>query len=720
MVKMASTLNMNINGYKAKAQESEIKDAHARSFPLELIRNIAIIAHIDAGKTTTTERFLYYTGRTYKIGNVDEGTTVMDFLQQERERGITIKAAATTTSWNKYRINIIDTPGHVDFTAEVERSLRVLDGGVVVLDAVQGVEAQSETVWRQADKYHVPRICFVNKMDRVGANFHRTIGMIKDRLQSIPLPLQLPVGVEEKFEGVIDLIEKKAWRFDLNPDIEPQVVPIPESLLSQVTEFRQVLIERLGESDDHIMEAYLSGKEISLEEIKAAIRRVTIANKCVPVICGTALKNKGIQPLLDAVVDYLPSPLDMPPMFAIDPKTNERVACPPSDEAPFLALAFKVVTDPYMGRLVYLRVYSGTLQAGASVMNSTRDEKERIGRLLLMHANHREEINEADTGAIVATLGLKETFTGDTLCDVSKPLLLESIRFPEPVISVAVEPKTRADQDKLGEALRKMSDEDPTFKVKYNEETGQIIIAGMGELHLDVIISRMLTEFGVSATVGNPQVAYKETITTPADADTRFVRQTGGHGQYAHVTIHFEPLERGKGFEFEDNIKGGTIPRKFIPPTEAGIKEAMQSGVLAGYPLIDVKASLYDGSYHEVDSSDLAFKMAGSMALKEGAKKAKPVLLEPIMKIEILTPEEFMGDLISDLNSRRGRIENIESHDAMSTIHGYIPLAETFGYSTIIRSLTQGRATYSMEFSLYQQLPENLAEEIVNKGRGNA
>jgi elongation factor G len=720
MVKMVGTVNLS-NLSKIKTFASEIKDSKVpRSFPLELIRNIAIIAHIDAGKTTTTERILYYTGRTYKIGNVDEGTTVMDFMQQERERGITIKAAATTTAWRDYRINIIDTPGHVDFTAEVERSLRVLDGGVVVLDAVQGVEAQSETVWRQADKYHVPRICFINKMDRIGANFQRTVGMIKDRLQAIPIPLQLPLGSEENFEGVIDLIEQKAWRFDVNPDVKPEEVAIPESMQEQVTDFRHQLIERLGESDDKMMEAYLSGGEINKEEIKAALRRVTVANKCVPVLCGSSLKNKGIQPLLDAVVEYLPSPLDMPPLYAVDPKTNEKVACPPSDDAPFIALAFKVVTDPYMGRLVYLRVYSGTLENGATVLNSTREKKERIGRILLMHANHREEINDADTGAIIATLGLKETFTGDTICDSSRPLVLESIRFPEPVISVAVEPKTRADQDKLGEALRKMSDEDPTFKVNYNEETGQIVIAGMGELHLDVIVNRMLSEFGVSAKVGNPQVAYKETITMPVDAEGKFVRQTGGHGQYGHVWVHLEPLEKGKGFEFVDNIKGGTIPRKFIPPTEAGIKEAMQGGVLAGYPLVDIKATLYDGSYHDVDSSDLAFKMAGSLALKEGARKAKPVLLEPIMKMEIMAPEQFLGDLISDLNSRRGHIENIETRNGMCTIHGFIPLAETFGYSTVIRSLTQGRATYSMEFSSYQEVPKELAEEIVNKGRGNA
>jgi elongation factor G len=691
-----------------------------RSFPLELIRNIAVIAHIDAGKTTTTERFLYYTGRTYKIGNVDEGTTVMDFMQQERERGITIKAAATTTSWGKYRINIIDTPGHVDFTAEVERSLRVLDGGVVVLDAVQGVEAQSETVWRQADKYHVPRICFINKMDRVGANFERTIEMIIDRLHAIPLPIQLPIGAEENFEGLIDIVEQKAWKYSINPDVKPEEIPIPASMLERVKKYRLELIEKLGESDDKIMETYLADGDISIADIKNALRRVTVTNKCVPVLCGSSLKNKGIQALLDAVIDYLPSPLDMPSLFAIDPKTDEKIECKPNDEAPFVALAFKVVTDPYMGRLVYLRVYSGTLEAGATVLNSLRDKKERIGRILLMHANHREEINEADTGAIVATLGLKDTFTGDTICNPARPLVLESIKFPEPVITVAVEPKSRADQDKLGEALRKMSDEDPTFKVNYDDETGQIVIAGMGELHLDVIVSRMLTEFGVNAKIGNPQVAYKETITAAVDAEGKFVRQTGGHGQFGHVWVRFEPLEKGKGFEFVENIKGGTIPRKFIGPTEAGIKEAMLSGILAGYPLVDVKATLYDGSYHDVDSSDLAFKMAGSLALKEGARRGRPILLEPIMKLEIMAPEQFMGDLIGDLNSRRGHIENIETRNAMCTIHGFIPLAQTFGYSTVIRSLTQGRATYSMEFSSYQEVPRDLAEEIVSKGRGNA
>ena len=716
---MVGTIGSKLNLRKTATSKVEDRIV-SRSFPLELIRNIAIIAHIDAGKTTTTERFLYYTGRTYKIGNVDEGTTVMDFMQLERERGITIKAAATTTHWGTHRINIIDTPGHVDFTAEVERSLRVLDGGVVVLDAVQGVEAQSETVWRQADRYHVPRICFINKMDRVGANFQRTIGMIKDRLQAIPLPIQLPIGAEENFEGIVDLIEKKAWRFNIDADIKPEELPVPASIQPQVDEFHHALIERLGESDDKMMEAYLSGGEISTTAIKAALRRVTISNKCVPVLCGSSLKNKGIQPLLDAVVEYLPSPLDMPPLYAVDTRTNQKVACPPDDNSSFVALAFKVVTDPYMGRLVYLRVYSGTLESGATVLNTTRDKKERIGRILLMHANHREELKEADTGAIIAILGLKDTFTGDTLCDTSRSLILESIQFPDPVISVAVEPRSRADQDKLSDALRKMSDEDPTFKVEYNQETGQIVIAGMGELHLDVIVSRMLTEFGVSARVGNPQVAYKETITTATESDSKFVRQTGGHGQYGHVVVRFEPLERGKGFEFVENIKGGTIPRKFIPPTEAGIKDAMQSGVLAGYPLVDIKATLIDGSYHDVDSSDLAFKMAGSMALKDAGRQGKPVLLEPIMKMEIMAPEQFMGDLIGDLNSRRGHIENVETRNGMCTIRGTIPLAETFGYSTVIRSLTQGRATYSMEFTRYQEVPGELAEEIIIKGRGNA
>ena len=691
-----------------------------RSFPLELIRNIAIIAHIDAGKTTTTERVLYYTGRTYKIGEVDEGTTVTDWMELERERGITISAAATTCDWRDHRINIIDTPGHVDFTAEVERSLRVLDGGVVVFDAVSGVEAQSETVWRQADRYHVPRICFVNKMDRVGADFDRTVSMIRERLQANPIPVQLPLGKEESFEGIIDLVENKAWRFSIDPDEKPVEVEIPQSEQAKCAEYRKALIEKLAECDDKMMEAYLSGADITTADIKAALRRVTVAFKGVPVLCGAAVRNRGIQPLLDAVVDYLPSPLDMPALMAFDAKTGTQVPSPASDDAPFLALAFKVVTDPFVGRLVYLRVYSGKVDTGAQVFNSSRGRKERIGRLLMMHANRREDIDGADTGAIVATLGLKDTFTGDTLCDPANAVVLEDIRFPQPVLSVAIEPKSNADQDKMGDALRKLADEDPTFKVNYNQETGQVVISGMGELHLDVLVSRMLSEFGVGAKVGKPQVAYKETITVPVEAEGRFVRQTGGHGQYGHVFVRLEPMERGGGFEFVDNVKGGAIPKKFVSPTEDGIREAMGIGVLAGYPMIDIRATLYDGSYHEVDSSDLAFKMAGSLALKEGARKANPVLLEPVMKMEILTPEQFMGDLIGDLNSRRGRIEGVETHGGTCTIHAHIPLAETFGYTTLLRSLTQGRATFSMEFYRYEQVSKVLAEEIISKGRGNA
>jgi elongation factor G len=718
---MVGTINSNSIDNQPKTAKSEVKDKVVpRSFPLQLIRNIAIIAHIDAGKTTTTERILYYTGRTYKIGDVEDGTTVMDFMLQERERGITIKAVATTCNWKEYRINIIDTPGHVDFTAEVERSLRVLDGGVVVLDAVSGVEAQSETVWRQADKYHVPRICFANKMDRIGANYYRTITMIEERLRAITLPIQLPLGNDETFEGVIDLIENKAWHFDRQPGTAPTEVPVPEDMKEKCQEFRARLIEKLAECDDEIMAAYLEGAEVAPEKIKVALRRVTVANKAVPVICGSSYRNIGMQFLLNAVTDYLPSPLDMPPMIVEDTRTAKKVVCPPDDNGAFVALAFKVVTDPYMGRLVYLRVYSGTVSVGSGVYNSTRSKKERIGRLLLMHANHREDMNEADTGSIVAALGLKETFTGDTVCGPANPVLLESIRFPEPVVSIAIEPKSRADQDKLGDALHKMADEDPTFKVDYSQETGQIIISGMGELHLDVIVNRMMTEFGVSANVGKPEVAYKETITTTVEVEGRFIRQTGGHGQFGDVWVRFEPQERGKGFEFVDNVKGGVIPRKYIPATESGIKDALSSGVLAGYPIIDIKATLFDGGYHEVDSSDMAFKMAGSMALKEGARKGKSILLEPIMKVDLMAPEEFMGELIGDINSKRGHIEAIETHGGMTTIHAFMPLAETFGYTTVIRSLTQGRATHSLEFSSYQEVPKHIAEEIGLKGKENA
>ena len=591
------------------------------SFPLDQVRNIGIIAHIDAGKTTLTERILYYTGHTYKIGEVDEGTAVMDWMEQERQRGITITAAATTCYWRDHRINIIDTPGHVDFTAEVERSLRVLDGGVVVFDAVAGVEAQSEAVWRQADRYHVPRICFINKMDRIGADFNRSLSMIETRLGAKPLPIQLPLGSEASYEGIIDLVENKAWSFDGNPDSEPLEVAIPESEQAMCTKFRQGLIEKLAEYDDQIMVAYLGGASITPAELRLVLRRVTLANKGVPILCGSALKNKGVRPLLDAIVNYLPSPLDMPPVRAIDTRLGVEVTCPARTDAPFSALAFKVVSDPFVGRLVYFRVYSGRVKAGAQIFNSTRGKRERIGRLLLMHANRREEVVEADTGAIVATLGLKNTFTGDTLCHSSRPLLLESIRFPEPVLSVAIEPRTKADQDSMGEALRRLTEEDPTFKVDYNQETGQTVISGMGELHLETIVSRLLSEFRVGAKVGKPQVAYKVTITIPVRSEGKFIRQTGGRGQYGHVCLELEPVERGNGFHFVDRVKGGVIPRQYLPAIEIGIKEAMETGVLAGYPVVDIKVTLFDGSYHQVDSSEIAFKMAGSMALRDGSGK---------------------------------------------------------------------------------------------------
>ncbi|MFC2052483.1 elongation factor G [Chloroflexota bacterium] len=685
-----------------------------RSYLLEDIRNIAFIAHIDAGKTTVTERILYYTGRTYKVGEVHDGTAVMDWMEEEKERGITITAAATTCYWQDHRINIIDTPGHVDFTAEVERSLRVLDGGVVVFDAVAGVEAQSETVWRQADRYNVSRICFINKMDRVGADFDRTISMIEERLRAKPLPIQVPLGSESSYKGVIDLLEEKAWSFDGNLDSDPVEVPIPEAEKAKCSELRQVLIEKLAEVDDQVLMAYLEGRSITVAELKQALRRVTLANKGVPVVCGSALRNKGMQLLLDAIIDYLPSPLDMPPVRAVDARGAE-VARLASDETPFTALAFKVVSDPFVGRLVYFRVYSGRVEAGVQVYNSTRSKKERIGRLLLMHANRREEINGVDTGAIVATLGLKNTFTGDTLCHPSLPVLLESIRFPEPVLSVAIEPKTKLDQDRMGEALHKLTEEDPTFKVAYNQETGQTVVSGMGELHLEVIVRRLLSEFRVSANVGRPRVAYKETITEPVRAEGRFVRQSGGHGQYGHVCLEIEPAERGSGLQFFDRIRGATIPKQYVPAIETGIKEAMETGVLANYPVVDIKAILYDGSYHEVDSSELAFKMAGSMAFKSGVAKAKPVILEPIMKLEVVTPEQSLGDIIGDLNSRRAHIELIDTHTGVSTIHALIPLARTFGYATNLRSQTQGRATHSMEFYRYQKLPSALVAQVTDK-----
>ncbi len=687
----------------------------SRGFPLERIRNIGIIAHIDAGKTTLTERILFYTGQTYKIGEVDEGTAVMDWMEQERERGITITAAATTCNWREHRINIIDTPGHVDFTAEVERCLRVLDGGVVIFDGVAGVEAQSETVWRQADRYRVPRICFVNKMERTGADFYRTLSMIKDRLRASPLPVQMPLGSGETFEGVVDLVENKAWLYDRDPSVPPQEIAIPESEQARASQMRQALIEKLAEVDDRILVAYLEGEDISPAELRQAIRKGTLADRHVPVLCGSALTNRGVQKLLDAIVDYLPSPVDMPPVRAIDVKSGNEVLRPARDDAPFAALAFKVVVDPYVGRLVYFRVYSGRIRAGAQVFNSTRNKTERMGRIMLMHANRREEIPLADTGAIVATVGLKATFTGDTLCQASQPVLLESIRFPEPVVSIAIEPRTRADQDKMGDALRKLTEEDPTFRMSFNEETGQTIIAGMGELHLEVIVHRLLSEFGVAAKVGRPRVAYKETITTPARGEGRFVRQSGGHGQYGHVVIEIEPLERGGGFEFVDRIRQAAIPRQFIPAVEAGVKEAMETGLLAGYPMVDIRVTLVDGTYHEVDSSEVAFRMAGSLAFRDAVSRSRVILLEPVMKLEVVTPKEFLGDIIADVSAKRGHITSIETHGDTCIIQSLLPLAESFGYATGLRSQTQGRATHSLEFHSYQPVPEDVAEGIGDK-----
>lgn len=691
-----------------------------RSYPLDRIRNIAIIAHIDAGKTTVTERILYYTKRTYKMGEVHDGTAVMDWMEQEKERGITITAAATSCYWREHRINIIDTPGHIDFTAEVERCLRVLDGGVVVFDAVSGVEAQSEAVWRQADRYRVPRICFINKMDRVGANFQRAISMIKSRLDANPLPIHFPLGSETAYYGLVDLVKNQAWRFDDDPDVPPAKLPIPAEAKATCAEHRKSLIEKLAEHDDGILLAYLDGRDIAAADLRQALRNATLANKIVPVVCGSALRNKGIHHLLDAVVDYLPSPPDVPPLKATDARRGTELTLPADDETPFSALAFKVVTDPFVGRLVYLRVYSGRIKAGAEVYNATRGKRERIGRLLMMHANHREDVPEADTGAIVASLGLKNTFTGDTLSTVGHPLLLESIAFPEPVLTIAVEPRARADQDRIGESLQKLTEEDPTFKVNYNQETGQTVISGMGELHLEVIISRLVSEFGVQAKIGQPRVAYKETITTKVQAEGRFVQQTGGRGQYGHVWIELEPAEKGRGFEFVNRIRGTAIPKQFIPAVGAGIKEAMETGVIAGYPVVDIKATLFDGSYHDVDSSELAFKMAGVMALKAGVVKANPVLLEPIMKLAVVAPHQFLGDIIADLNSRRGHIEFIETQGEICSIRSLLPLSESFGYATSLRSLTQGRATHSLEFHQYQELPEALAAQIKTAGKIHA
>ncbi|MEE9285149.1 MAG: elongation factor G [Dehalococcoidia bacterium] len=681
-------------------------------FLIHKIRNIGFIAHIDAGKTTVTERVLYYTGRTYRLGEVHEGTTVMDWMDQERERGITITAAATTTEWNGYRINIIDTPGHVDFTAEVERSLRVLDGGVVVFDAVAGVQPQSETVWRQAERYHVPRICFVNKMDRVGADFFRTIDTITDRLRAKVAVLQLPIGSEGEFRGVVDLIERRAYVFQDDEVLETEV---PAELASDVERLRDALLERIAETDDALTMKYLQGAKIPAAELKTALRRATIKNVLVPVLCGTALKNKGIQTLLDAVVDYLPSPTDVPAVQGVNPKTHESVERTPEDRQPFAALAFKVVSDPFVGRLVYLRVYSGGARSGATVLNSTREGRDRLGRLVRLHANHREDVDETFAGDIVAALGLKLTLTGDTLCDVRHPIVLETIKFPLPVISVAIEPATRAEQDKMSEILRRLGDEDPTFQVRQDDETGQTIISGMGELHLEVLVERMRREHGLVARVGKPQVAYREAISTKVTAEGRFVRQTGGHGQYGHVWLEIEPLEPGQGFEFVNKIVGGKIPREYIRPVEMGAKAALDSGVVAGYPVIDVRVTLFDGSFHAVDSSELAFKTAGSIAVRNAVRRANPKILEPVMRIEVVTPGHALGDILSDLNGRRARILNIEGHADTQVVQANVPLAETFGYATTLRSLTQGRATSTMEFYQYADVPASLAEEIMGK-----
>ncbi|MBI3744055.1 MAG: elongation factor G [Chloroflexi bacterium] len=696
--------------------------AEAQGNALNLTRNIGFIAHIDAGKTTVSERVLFYTGRTYKLGEVHEGTAVMDWMDQERERGITITAAATTASWKGYRINIIDTPGHVDFTAEVERSLRVLDGGVVVFDAVAGVQPQSETVWRQADKYHVPRICFINKMDRVGADFFRAIGTITERLKAKVAVLHLPIGSEEAFSGVVDLIDRKAFTFKphtgKDDDREDIIeIAIPDELTADVERLRADLVERIAETDDALTEKYLEGKEITVDEIKAALRRAAIANKLVPVMCGSALKNKGIPLLLDGVLAYLPSPIDVPPVKGKHPKSDEMIERKPEAKEPFCALAFKVVTDQFVGRLVWLRVYSGHISSGTMVLNSARDQRDRIGRLVRMHANHREDVTEASAGEIVAAVGLKTTLTGDTLCDQNSPVLLEAIKFPEPVISVAVEPSSRAEQDKMGDVLRKLSDEDPTFRVRQDAETGQTVISGMGELHLDVLVERMRREYSITAKVGKPQVAYRETVTASAEGEGRFVRQTGGHGQYGHVWLQVDPLVRGSGVEFINKVVGGTVPKQFVRPTEQGVREALESGIVAGYPMIDIRVTLFDGSYHEVDSSEMAFKMAGSMGVKDAVRRAKPRILEPIMQVEAVTPGQYLGDILSDLNSRRAKILNIEGHGDTQVVKATVPLADTFGYATSIRSLTQGRATYTMEFDHYAEVPASIAEEITGKGK---
>lgn len=692
----------------------------ARKVSLERTRNIGIMAHIDAGKTTTTERILYYTGVNYKIGEVHEGNATMDWMVQEQERGITITSAATTCFWKDHRINIIDTPGHVDFTVEVERSLRVLDGSVTVMCAKGGVEPQSETVWRQADHYHVPRMIYVNKMDIMGADFYNVVQMVYDRLKANAVPIQLPIGKEDTFKGIIDLVEMKAdiYYDDLGKDM--RVEEIPADMLELANEYRIKLLEAISDFDDEIMMLYLEGEEIPTEKIRAAIRKATVEVKMVPVACGTSYKNKGVQKLLDAIVDYMPSPLDIPAIVGVNPDSGEDDSRPADDSAPFSALAFKIMTDPYVGRLSFFRVYSGTISTGSSVLNSTKNQKERLGRLLQMHANHREDIEMVYSGDIAAAVGLKNTTTGDTLCDDKNPIILESMEFPEPVIRVAIEPKTKAGQEKMGLALVKLAEEDPTFKTYTDEETGQTIIAGMGELHLEIIVDRLLREFKVEANVGAPQVAYKETIRKQVEQDTKYARQSGGKGQYGHCKIRVEPNESGKGYEFINAIVGGAIPKEYIPAVDAGVKGAMEAGVMAGYPVVDVKVTLYDGSYHEVDSSEMAFKIAGSMAFKEACRKAGPVLLEPIMKVSVTVPEDYMGDVIGDLNSRRGQIQGMEARPGAQQIDAFVPLSEMFGYATDLRSRTQGRGQYAMEPSHYTEIPKSIAEKIVaGRSRGD-
>ena len=690
----------------------------AREFPLVKTRNIGIMAHIDAGKTTTTERILYYTGVNHKIGEVHDGAATMDWMEQEQERGITITSAATTCHWKGYRVNIIDTPGHVDFTVEVERSLRVLDGSVAVFSAKDGVQTQSETVWRQADHYHVPRIAFINKMDTVGANFLHAVQTIDDRLHAKAIAMQLPIGAESTFKGIIDLLEREAEIYDSDDGKQFHKEPVSDDMKDMVEEYRDKIVEAAAEGDDDLMMKYLEGEEISIDEIKAALRKQVLACKLFPVFCGSAYKNKGIQMLLDAVIDYLPSPLDVPPVKGTDPKTGEEISRKASDKEPLAALAFKIMADPFVGKLAYFRVYSGIMEQGTYVLNSTKGKKERVGRLLQMHANHRKEIDVAYTGDIAAAVGFKDVTTGDTLCSEDQPIILEKMEFPDPVISVAVEPKTKADQEKMGIALQKLAEEDPTFRVHTDPESSQTIISGMGELHLEIIVDRMKREFHVECNVGKPQVAYRETIRKTVEAEGKFIRQTGGHGQYGHCWLRLEPMEAGKGFEFVNEVVGGVIPKEFIKPVQQGVESAMEDGVVAGYPMVDIKVAVYDGSYHDVDSSEAAFKIAGSMAFKAAAKKADPVLLEPYMKVEVDVPEQYMGDVIGSLNSRRGRIEGMETENGESRINGFVPLSEMFGYATTLRSSTQGRGTFTMTFDHYEDVPKAIADKITEERLG--